>query len=78
MIQAVRYTGIALMMLGIVILISWAFEPIRALWPVVLALPLPVRLGLIVAGLGLAILFGSLIAERLHDRNLDRSLRDDD
>lgn len=78
MIQAIRYSGIALVILGTIVLISWSFEPLRALWPVVLALPMPVRLGLLIACVGLAILFGSLIAERLHDRKADRSLRDDD
>ena len=78
MIQAIRYTGFALIFAGALVLLSWAFEPLRRLWPVLLALPLPVRLGLAIAGIGLAILFGSLLAERFNDRKADSALRDDD
>lgn len=78
MIRAIRYTGFALIVMGVVVLISWAFEPLRNLWPVLLSLPLPVRLGAGIAVLGLAILFGSLIAERFGERKTDSALRDDD
>ena len=78
MIRAIRYTGFCLVIVGVLLLVSWAFEPLRNVWPIVLSLPLPVRIGAAIAVLGLTILFGSLLAERFNDRESDTALRDDD
>ena len=77
-VSLVRFVGFGLMVLGAVILLTYAFEPLRAFWPWLLALPLPVKLGFGVAAIGLVVLFSSLLWERWQDRAQDRSLLEDD
>ena len=78
MMELMRRFGIGLMVLGVVLVAAWAFEPIAMLWPWVRGLPLPIRVGVIVAAIGIALLIGSLIQERLRDRERDKSLLEDE
>ena len=77
MIRLLRTVGFGLIVLGIVLVLAWAFEPLRMLWPWVRALPLPIRVGVGAAVLGLAVLLGSLISERIGDREADKQLLDE-
>lgn len=73
----VRTVGFGLMILGGVLIIVWAIEPFRAIWPWLLQLPLPIRIGVILAAIGLAVLLASLISERIREREADKALLDD-
>ncbi len=77
MIRVIRIAGFLLISAGVVVLLTWVIEPLRALWPWLLQLPLPVKIGIVAAVLGLIVLFASLIAERWEDRERDRSLLDE-
>ena len=78
MIRLLRIIGFLFIALGVVILISWAFEPLRRLWPVLLALPMPVKIGLAVALAGFLVLMGSLIWERSESSKAEGNLLDDE
>ena len=78
MIRLVRITGFLLIITGAIVFLTYFIEPLREVWPWLLELPLPIRIGLMLAGIGLLILMGSLIWERWEERELDQSLREDD
>jgi hypothetical protein len=50
---------------------------LRILWPWMLGLPLSIRIAASASAIGLTVLLGSLIAERIRDRDADRELRDE-
>ena len=77
MIRLVRILGILMVAAGAVVLLTWFIEPLRELWPWLRQLPMPIQIGLALAGLGLLTLLGSLIWERWEERENDRSLLDD-
>jgi hypothetical protein len=78
MIRLLRITGFLLMAAGALILATYLIEPLRFLWPWLLRLPLPIRIGLAAAGLGLVLLIGTLLYERLEERDQDRRLREEE
>lgn len=75
--QLLRNSGIGLIFLGIVLVLFWAIKPLRMIWPWIRGFPLPIRIGVLAAAVGLAVLIGSLISERLRDRKADQQLRDE-
>lgn len=77
MIRLIRILGFLLIGAGAVVLLSWFITPLRALWPWLRALPLPIQIGFGVAATGLLLLLGSLIWERLEEREKDRDLLDE-
>ena len=77
MIRLIRVVGFMLIGAGILVLLLWTIEPLRFIWPWLRALPWPIRLGFAISVLGLLVLMGSLIWERLEDRGGDRELRDE-
>ena len=77
MTRVLRITGFLLIGAGAVVLLFWAIRPLRAIWPAIMALPLPVQIGIGAASLGVIVLMGSLIAERIGDREADRKLLED-
>ncbi|MEM9530687.1 MAG: hypothetical protein AAGA23_07195 [Pseudomonadota bacterium] len=77
MIDVFRIMGFLLIVSGLLVIITWLIEPLRALWPLLLALPVPVLIGVGVASLGLMLLLASLIWERVRERDHDRELRED-
>ncbi len=77
MIRAVRITGFLMIVTGALVIAAWLFEPLRELWPLLRELPWPVQLGLGMAGIGLLVVMGTLIHERMGERELDKSLIDD-
>lgn len=72
-----RNLGFGLMVGGAVMVLIWAIEPLRMIWPWLLQLPLILRIGVVAGTLGLAVLVGSLISERIRDREGERYLKDD-
>ncbi|MEM9301985.1 MAG: hypothetical protein AAGE01_07730 [Pseudomonadota bacterium] len=78
MIRALRISGFLLMGVGVLVVLSWAIAPLRQLWPVLLALPFPVKIGLAIAVVGFCILMGSLIAERMEESRSEGDLLDDE
>ena len=77
MIGLMRTIGFLLIVVGVLIVLTWFIEPLREVWPWLLELPLPIRIGVIMAGLGLLVLLASLIWERFEDRSRDRELLDE-
>lgn len=77
MIRLIRILGFLLMAAGAVVLLTWMIRPLRALWPWFRALPWPIQLGLGIAAAGLVLLVGTLVWERLEERETDRSLREE-
>ncbi|MDH3733882.1 MAG: hypothetical protein OEU54_10130 [Gemmatimonadota bacterium] len=77
MIPLLRNAGFGLIILGLVLVLIWVIAPLRAVWPWLMMLPLIMRIGVIAAALGLAVLLGSLITERVREREADKSLLDD-
>jgi hypothetical protein len=72
-----RNVGIGMILLGSVLVLAWAVEPIRLIWPWIRGLPLPLQIGVVAATLGVTVLLGSLISERIREREADQKLRDD-
>ena len=77
MIRLIRVLGLLLMGAGALLLLIWFIEPLRFLWPWFRQLPWPIQAGLAIAAIGLLLLTGSLIWERLEDAEHDRTLRED-
>lgn len=75
MTSVLRIAGVLMMVAGGLLMASWFIEPLRALWPWLVNLPLPVRLGLAVSALGLSIVLATVVHDRL--RADDRSLREE-
>lgn len=75
MTSVLRIVGFLMMAAGGLLVASWFIEPLRELWPVLLALPLPIRIGLAVAGIGLLVVFATVVHDRL-DADKD-SLREE-
>ncbi|MEE4330252.1 MAG: hypothetical protein V2J10_05240 [Wenzhouxiangella sp.] len=79
MTSLLRWTGTLLIVAGLLLAGSWFIEPLRALWPLIFDLPLPIRIGLIVAGLGLLVVMATVIQDlRASDpRSIEEHLGDD-
>jgi hypothetical protein len=76
-IRLVRILGYLFVGAGAVVLLTWLIEPLRFLWPWLQRLPLALQVGLAAAVVGLVLLLGSLIWERLEDLEKDKELRED-
>ena len=77
MIRLIRILGFLLMAAGAVVLLTWLIVPLRFVWPWLRELPWPVQFGLGASAVGLLLLMGSLIWERLEEREKDSRLRDE-
>ena len=75
--RLLRQIGFGLIVLGVVSILFWAIEPLQMIWPWIRGLPLLIRIGVFAAAIGLAVLLGSLIAERIREREADKRLRDE-
>ena len=77
MTRLVRIVGFLLIIAGALVLASYLIEPLQDLWPWFRQLPTPIQIGLGIAAFGFVLLLGSVIWERLEDREKDRGLLDD-
>lgn len=77
MIRLIRIVGFLLIGAGAVVLLVWTIEPLRFIWPWLRALPWPIQFGFTVSALGLLVLMGSLIWERMEERAADRELHEE-
>lgn len=79
MIRLLRIVGFLLIIAGLLLTASWFIEPLRELWPLLLDLPLPIRIGMIVAGIGLLVVFATVVHDSLtaDKRSLDENLGGD-
>jgi len=77
MTQLTRIIGLLMMISGGLVILTWLIEPLRQYWPVLLALPMPIKIGLGIAAVGVLLLVGSLLWERWQEREQDRSLLED-
>jgi uncharacterized membrane protein len=64
-IKLLRILGFLLIIAGTLLAASWFIEPLRQLWPMLVDLPLPIRIGLIVSGIGLLVVFATIVHDRL-------------
>ncbi len=73
-----RVIGFLMMIAGALLIASWFIEPLRQLWPLLLDLPLPIRVGLVVAGVGLVIVFATVVHDLIgaDRKSLDENLGD--
>lgn len=65
MIRLLRIVGFLLIVAGLLLAASWFIEPLRQIWPMLLELPLPIRIGLIISGIGLLVVFATVVHDRL-------------
>ncbi len=65
MTEVLRLVGFLMMLAGGLLVASWFVEPLREWWPILLDLPLPIRIGLAVAGIGLLVVFATVLHDRL-------------
>ena len=77
MIRLVRIVGFLLIAAGAVVLLTWLIEPLRALWPWFRSLPWAVQVGLSSAAVGAILILGTLIWERIENRERDANLLDE-
>ncbi len=77
MIRLVRIVGFLLILAGAIVVLTWLIEPLREIWPWLKSLPLPIRIGLCMAAAGFLLLMGSLLWERLEEREHDKKLLDE-
>lgn len=75
--RSVRIFGFLMIAAGTVILLAYLIRPVRDLWPWFRSLPIAVQIGSGAAGIGFMVLMGTLIWERVEDREADRELKDD-
>lgn len=80
MIKLLRIVGFLLIAAGLALAASWFIEPLRQVWPLLLDLPLPIRIGLVVAGIGLLVVFATVVHDRVtaDQRSLDENLGGDE
>ena len=78
MIRLVRIIGFLSILVGALFILAWLIEPLRFLWPWLRRLPWPIQVGFGAALAGLLLLLGSLIWERMGEREKDRELHDED
>jgi len=80
MTEVLRIVGFLMIAAGGLLMASWFIEPLRELWPMLLALPWPVRIGLAVAGIGLLVILATVIHDRLRadKRSLEEQLGEDE
>ena len=80
MIKLLRIVGFLLIAAGLALAASWFIEPLRQVWPLLLDLPLPIRIGLVVAGIGLLVVFATVVHDRLtaDQRSLHENLGGDE
>ena len=77
MIRLIRIMGFLLIAAGAVVLLTWFIKPLQFIWPWLMQLPWPIKVGSTAAAVGFLLLLGSLLWERFEDRAKDRTLLDD-
>jgi len=80
MIRLLRIVGFMLIGAGLLLAGSWFIEPVREIWPLVLDLPLPIRIGLVVAGIGLLVVVATVVHDKrsADTRSLEENLGGDE
>lgn len=76
MVRGMRIVAVAMMLLGILLIISYIISPLRLLWWWFRHMPFPLQIGFGVAGVGLVILFTTMLFERVANRSYDKELKD--
>lgn len=80
MIRLLRTVGFMLIGAGLLLAGSWFIEPLREIWPLLLDLPLPIRIGLFVAGVGLLVVMATVVHDKrsADTRSLEENLGGDE
>lgn len=76
MVRIIRILGVASILLGIVLIVSYSISPLRLAWTWFRHMAFPLQIGFSVAGIGLAILFATMLLERFTNRSYDKTLRE--
>ena len=77
MTKHLRTIGSVMVGIGILIILAWMIDPLRALLEWFWVLPVQLQIGGVVAGIGLVVLFISLLGERWASREEDAALKED-
>lgn len=79
MTRVLRITGFLMILAGGLLAASWFIDPLRQMWPLLLTLPVPIRIGLVLAAIGLLVVLATVIHDRLTSDNstLAEELGDD-
>ncbi len=75
--RLVRLTGLLLIAAGAIVVLTWIIKPLRAVWPWLKQLPLPIQIGLGAAGIGFVLILASMLWERFEERDQDQHLKDE-
>jgi ABC-type sulfate transport system permease component len=76
MVRAIRIAGVAFMVCGVFLVITYTISPLRFLWRWFQWMDLPLQIGTAVAGIGLVILLTTMLFERLALRSYDKELKE--
>lgn len=76
MVRLIRILGVASILLGILLVVSYTISPLRLLWLWYRNMAVPLQIGLGIAGMGLAILIATMLLERFANRSYDKTLRE--
>lgn len=77
MTKLARLFGFLLLWGGALFLLFWFVKPLRAIGAIFLQLPLLLQIGLAAAAIGLILLMGTVIWERIQSRKTDKELQDE-
>ena len=76
MVRAIRIAGVAFMVCGAILVITYTISPLRFLWRWFLWMDVPLQIGTAVAGVGLVILLTTMLFERFALRSYDKELKE--
>lgn len=74
-VRLIRILGVASMVLGVLLLVTYFVTPLRILWWWYRHMPMPLQIGFGVAGAGLCILLATMLLERAANRKYDNELK---
>lgn len=72
-----RLFGFLLLWIGTLLLLFWFIKPLRAIGTLFLQLPILLQIGLVIVAIGLILLLGTVIWERIESRKADKELQDE-
>ena len=72
-----RLIAIVCIIIAVGILVTYVIPPLRAVWPWLMALPMGIRVAVILITLGAVTLFATTIAERIEQKRSEGDLSDD-
>lgn len=75
MVRLLRIVGVAFMVVGVLLLVTYLVSPLQILWWWYRQMPMPLQVGFGVAGVGLVILLTTMLFDRAANRQYDKDLK---